>query len=105
MSQFTVYQNVNEHTRRSYPYLLDVQNDLLEGLHSRVVIPLCTTASLGNRSISNLCPEFEILGTSYTLLTPQMAGISLSELGPVVCDFSAHRFEIIKALDFLFTGF
>ena len=39
MSQFTVHENLNKETRNSVPYLVDVQNDLLEDLHTRVVIP------------------------------------------------------------------
>jgi toxin CcdB len=105
MPQFTVYGNINERTKDLYPYLLDVQNDLLEGLNTRVVIPLCLFSAMGKKSISNLSPHFEIQGTSYTLLTPQLAGIAISDLGPSVCDLSEFRFEIINSLDFLFTGF
>ncbi len=105
MPQFTVYENINEQSKESFPYLLDVQNKLLEGLNTRVVIPLCPSAALGKKAISNLSPQFEIQGISYTLLTSQLAGIAISEIGPPVYDLSDNRFEIIKALDFLFTGF
>ena len=105
MPQFTVYENINEQTKVTYPYLLDVQNDLLESLNTRVVIPMCLSSAIGERPIANLSPRFEINGTSYTLLTPQLAGIAISDLGPAVDDLSAYRPEIIKALDFLFTGF
>jgi len=105
MPQFTVYENINEQTNPTYPYLLDVQKDLLEGLNTRVVIPMCPTSAIKKRSITNLTPQFEIQGILYTLLTPQLAGIAISDLGPAVDELSEHRFEIIKALDFLFTGF
>ena len=105
MAQFTVYKNINEETNDAIPYLVDVQNDLLDGLHTRVVIPMCLSSALGNRPISNLSPVFEIKGSSFALLTPQLAGISLSELGPPVCDLSEYRNKFINALDFLFTGF
>lgn len=105
MAQFTVYANLNKKTKTTYPYLLDVQNDLLEGLNTRVVIPLCRSSAMGKRSITNLSPRFQIRGTSYTLLTPQLAGIAVSDVGPVVDDLSQYRVEIINALDFLFTGF
>lgn len=105
MAQFTVYANLNKKTKTTYPYLLDVQNDLFEGLKTRVVIPLCPSSAMGNRSITDLSPKFQIRGTSYTLLTPQLAGIAVSDLGPIVDELSQYRFEIIKALDFLITGF
>ena len=105
MPQFTVHENINERTKESFPYLMDVQDNLLEGLNTRVVIPLCPAAALGNTAIRNLFPQFEIKGIPHTLLTSDLAGMDLSELGPAVDDFSDHRFEIIKAIDFLFTGF
>ncbi len=105
MPQFTVYENINALSKDSFPYLLDVQNKLLEGLNTRVVIPLCPSAALGKKSISNLSPQFEIQGIPHTLLTSQLAGIAISGIGPPVYDLSDHRIEIIKALDFLFTGF
>lgn len=105
MPQFTVYENINKQTKDSFPYLLDVQTNLLNGLNTRVVIPLCPSDALGKKSISNLSPRFEIKMVSHTLLTSQLAGIAISEIGPPVCDLSDHRIEIIKALDFLLTGF
>ncbi|NQU65854.1 MAG: CcdB family protein [SAR324 cluster bacterium] len=105
MPQFTVYENINDLSQKIYPYLLDVQNDLLEGLNTRVVIPMCLPSTIGKKAINNLSPQLEIQGNIYTLLTPQLAGIPISELGPAVCNLSESRFEIIKALDFLFTGF
>lgn len=105
MPQFTVYENINEQSKETYPFLLDVQNNLLEGLNTRVVIPMCASSLIGKISISNLSPKFEIKGISYTILTPQLAGVSISDLGPSICNLSEFRFEIIKALDFLFTGF
>jgi len=40
MSQFTLYENENKNSKKAYPYFVDVQNDLLDELNSRVVIPL-----------------------------------------------------------------
>jgi toxin CcdB len=45
MGQFTVYENKNPRTKKAYPYLLDIQADLLEELRTTAVIPLCK----GNR--------------------------------------------------------
>ena len=44
MTQFTVYRNKNPRSRATFPYLLDVQSDLLDGLQTRVVIPLTKAA-------------------------------------------------------------
>ena len=105
MAQFTVYENINEATKDSVPYLVDVQNEILSDLNTRVVIPMCSASAFGAKQLSNLSPVFEIKESSYILLTPQLAGISISELGPSVCDLSEFRLQFINALDFLFTGF
>jgi toxin CcdB len=105
MPQFTLYENTNQHTKDTYPFLLDVQNDLLEALDTRVVIPLCPTSMVGKKPITHLSPRFKIQGFTYTLLTPQLAGIAVTDLGPTVGNLSEYRTDIINALDFLFTGF
>lgn len=104
MAQFTAYENKNSATRKTYPYLLDIQSNLLEDLNSTVVIPLCPTASVGGIAITRLCPVLEIDGKSYIALTQQLAGIDKKSLGKEVCNLSNCRAEIIAALDFLVSG-
>lgn len=105
MAQFTVYENANEATKDTFPYLVDVQNDILDDLNTRVVIPMCLASAFGKKPISNLSLTFDINGSTYLLLTPQLAGIHISELGSPICDLSEFRHQFVNALDFLFTGF
>jgi toxin CcdB len=49
MAQFTVCRNKNPQTRSAVPFLLDVQNDLLEDLETRVVVPLRPIAAMEPR--------------------------------------------------------
>ena len=105
MAQFSVYENINQETRETMPYLVDVQNDFLQDLQTRVVIPLCPSPPLLEKPIDSLTPTVAINGSPYIVLTPQMAGIHISDMGPFVCDLSAFRDRFISALDFLFTGF
>lgn len=46
MAQFIVYRNKNARTKPIFPFLVDVQSDLLEDLQTRVVIPLSKAAAL-----------------------------------------------------------
>lgn len=39
MAQFKVYENPNDATRQTYPYLMDIQSNLLDELRTTVVIP------------------------------------------------------------------
>jgi toxin CcdB len=104
MAQFDVYENKNSKTNRLMPYLLDVQSDLLCGLATTVVIPMCLATAHKSLGMERLTPRLEIKANYYLLLTPQLAGIARKELGDTV-DNAAHcRDEIISALDFLITG-
>lgn len=104
MPQFTVYKNKNPATRAAYPFLLDVQTNLLSELQTRIVIPLTKTGGLTKKPIKNLMPILPIEGENYLLLTPQLAGILKTDLGAAVTTVSAYRDDIIGALDFLITG-
>ena len=101
MAQFDVYRNNNSATSELFPYLLDVQNDLLSSLQSRVVVPL----ALGVTAIKHLNPTFSIEEQSVVMSTADMAGVPLSACGECVINLSEHRNEIIDALDFLVNGF
>jgi toxin CcdB len=104
MPQFTVHRNPNPETKAVYPYLLDVQNDLVAGLGTRVVVPLGLASSMKGKLIRTLMPVFEIDGRQYAMLTPQLAGVSRKQVGPKVTDLAHHRDEIIAAMDLLITG-
>lgn len=104
MAQFTVHKNKNAKTRKQYPYLVDIQANLLEDLQTRVVIPLTKANTLHKKPLKNLTPVVFIEDEPYLLLTPQLAGIVRSDLGPAVTDINHYRTEIIAALDFLISG-
>ena len=104
MPQFRVHRNPGADTRGRFPFLLDVQSDLVSGLVTRVVVPLCPLSLLQGEPIGTLTPVFEIAGAPHAMLTPQLAGIPTRQLGPEVADLTGHRAEIIAALDLLFTG-
>jgi toxin CcdB len=104
MAQFMVCRNKNPQTRSAVPFLLDVQNDLLDDLETRVVVPLCPASMIKGRILRSLTPVLEIEGERFVMLTPQMAGIPKSELGAPVTRVEQYRFEIIAAIDFLLTG-
>lgn len=104
MPQFAAHRNPNPATSASIPLLLDVQNDLLDGLGTRVVVPLYDSRLLEHGIIETLMPTFEIDDTTYVAVTPELAGIPRKSLGARVADLSDRRYEIIAALDLLVTG-
>jgi len=104
MAQFVAYENPNKGTKKTYPYLLDIQSNLLDDLRTTVVIPLIPESVVGKKAISKLCPVFLITGKNYIALTQQLAGIDRKLLGKEVCNLSQHHTEIVSALDFIISG-
>lgn len=104
MAQFSAHENTRPESKTTVPYLLDVQSDLLDGLATRVVVPLVPESAVRDAVLKGVMPIFPIDGKPYAMLTPQLAGISKKLLGPAVADLSCHRNEIIGALDILITG-
>jgi toxin CcdB len=104
MAQFDVYENMNHDTREIFPYLLDIQADVLNDLPTRVVVPLALSSVL-NKTIPILTPQFKIIETEVKMVTPQLVGVQMHVLGTRICSLKDHRAEIIAALDLLVTGF
>lgn len=105
MAQFTVHRNKSPRTRSTFPFLVDVQSDLLEELQTRVVIPLSKAAGLARKPVSHLTPILTFDGAQYVLMTPQLAGIACADLGAHIGSLAEERQTILGAIDFLLIGF
>ena len=105
MPQFTVYRNKSPRTKSTFPFLVDVQSDLLDQLQTRVVIPLTRTAGLAKKPLSHLTPALTFDGESYVLMTPQLAGVARTDLGAPAGSLAGERQAIVAAMDFLLTGY
>lgn len=104
MGQFCAYKNSNPGTRAQYPYLLDIQSDLLSELRTTIVIPLIPTKIAAPISLSRLNPVFTLDGESFTAMTQDIAGMDRKQLGSQAYDLFAYRSEIIAAVDFVLSG-
>jgi toxin CcdB len=104
MNQYYLYKNENKSSKKIYPFFVDVQSDLLDGLNSRVVIPLSLDKATDKTNAKNLCPIFDIEGKKYILLTHQMTSVPVSLLKKNSGSLEKYRYEIIGAIDILLTG-
>ena len=104
MAQFRAYENPNAATRQTYPYLLDIQSNLLDELRTTVVIPLSPARIAATATLTKLCPTVDIDGEAFIAITQQIAGIDRKHMGREVCDLAQHRAKIIAAMDFLIAG-
>jgi len=99
MAQFDLYQGVGE----GCEFLLDVQDNMLSGLSTRVVAPLAKVDTVGP-AMRTLNPHIAYGGEQYILLTHLMAAIPAASLGNPVGSAALQRQDIIASIDLLFTG-
>ncbi len=105
MARFDVYQNTGP-LATSTPYLLDVQCALLDGLDTRVVIPLRRVDKFPVVHFAkDLTPIFDIEGVSCFLETPKLAAVPKRVLKHHVMSLSDQQSLIPSALDRLFQGY
>lgn len=105
MARFEVYPNPGPHADTT-PYLLDVQIGLLDGLDSRVVIPLRRLDRFAEVKLPDrLTPVFNIQGRDCLLETPKLGAVPRRILQSPVMSLAAEQPRITAALDFLFQGF
>ena len=105
MARFSIYENTGEHAKTT-PFLLDVQTDLLNGLDTRVVIPL-RKASLYKKvgPPQDLMPIFSIKGNDFALETPKMAAVPSKILKKEIGSLKGDQHIVMTAIDRLFHGF
>lgn len=105
MARFDVYANPGSQAAAT-PFLLDVQSDLLDGLDSRMVIPLRSLAHFPRVKLpTRLTPVLTIDGQDFLLETPKMGAIPKRALKSPVTSLATARTQITAALDFLFQGY
>lgn len=101
--QFMVYRNNSNN--RAYPYLLDVQSDIIDELNTRLVIPLFLLDEVSGRPARRLNPVLNVDGEDFLVMTHEMASVRHSQLGEEVVSVREQRQAIKNALDFLLDGF
>jgi toxin CcdB len=104
MRRFDVFRNPDRASAKFIPFLLIVQSELLHEMPTRVVVPLVVPQSLSGPPAKVLNPEFEIEGQRVVMLSQQLAGIAVQRLKTRVAHLGERGDDILRALDFLFSG-
>ena len=104
MARFDVYAHPDAVLRKKTPYLLDVQNEHLARIATRVVVPL-RSAHQFDRPAHGLNPVFEIAGHQVVLDTAALAAFPAYELKKPVNSLRLQANEIVGALDILFGAY
>ena len=104
MARFDVFANPSAAERKHTPYVVDVQNDYIDALASRVVIPLRRESVMPARA-RNLNPSFTVGADRVVLDTASMGAVPVSVLRKAVGNLGSDRSNIQEALDTLFGAF
>ena len=104
MAQFDVYTNPSRTTKSAYPYIVDIQHDLLSEISTRMVIPLGKLVHFKNNKIQGLTLVVIYEGEQLLLLTPQIASVPSTFLKDPIGSLAQLRDEIISSIDLAITG-
>ena len=85
-------------------YVLDVQADVLDGLESRIVVPLFPPSRI-RLHIHHLNPLFQIQDRPLVMFTQLIAAIPRTDLGIFQASLAHEAAKITRALDMALQGF
>ena len=100
--QYDIVENLNAASRKAYPYLIVLQHNRAETVSTIVTAPVAPWSD--PLATSRMHPEIAINGERYVVLVEQLAAVPRRALGRAISSADADDYEIIAALDMLFTG-
>jgi len=98
MARFDVHRGEGE------PLLLDCQTDLLDGINSRLMVPLYRADRI-ERKVPRLNPVFDVAGYDMVMLTQLMGAVPIKQIGARVGSLGAEQDAIMNAIDMLLSGY
>jgi toxin CcdB len=102
--QFDVFENPSPRMRDVYPYVVDVQSDLLSSLATRMVVPLAITSLAAKDLPRRLCPVFKVKDKSMMLVSFEAAPLDKRLLKAEVTSIRDRSHEVIAAMDAVLSG-
>ncbi len=102
--QYDVYPNPSPRMREVYPYVLDVQSDLLKALATRMVVPLAVTSLPASKLPKRLCPLVQVEGQSVMLVPFEAAPLDKRHLKSKVTSLRECAGDIVAAMDAVLSG-
>ena len=104
MARFDIYPNPTAPERGHTPFILDVQNDHLGPMGTRVVLPLRTTKGFGPPA-RGLNPLMDVDGKTVVVDTAALAPVPAAPLRKPVARADAWRNDVQDAPDTLFGSY
>jgi hypothetical protein len=102
MRRFEIWELFSKDSRGNKRLVLILQSERIDHLSTMVVAPL--QPQRPDMVVPNLTPSLNIAGTTYVVLVPLMSAIERKQLTACVADGRVIEYEIIRALDRVFSG-
>jgi len=102
--QYDVYDNPSPRMRDQYPYVVDMQSNLLSSLATRLVAPLAVTTLLPHSVPPRLCPMLLVEGKSLMLVAFEAAPLERRLLKNKVASVKERASDIVAAMDAVMSG-
>jgi toxin CcdB len=100
--QHDIFANPVARDRSAYPFIVNLQSDLVEST-GRMVAPMLPRAVFPGAA-GRLMPIVRHDGAEFMIALELMVSVPTSRLRDPVGSVAQHRHEITRALDWLFTG-
>ena len=104
MPQFDIYVNPNKKSRIAYPFIINMQNNLIDDLSTRIVAPLALYSKFKDQELKKLTPRVSYKEQELLILIPQITSMPAKLLKEPIGSLFHLRDEIIGALDFAIIG-
>lgn len=101
MAPFDIYAHPDSGMRKKTPYLLDVQNNYIDRVSTRVVAPMHPAEQFAQR-MSELNPVFRRAGKDVVLDTSALVAFPATELKNPLASLDSQSATMVAALDALF---
>ena len=101
--QYDVYLNPMPTSKDIYPYVIDVQSDLLNFLPTRMAVPLKIFKSKVDAP-KNLTPVFNVKGDDLLFISFLATAIDKKNLNKRVCSLHQHASQMVSAMDCILSG-
>lgn len=101
---YDVYGNPSPSMRDQYPYVIDIQSDLLRSLAKRLVVPLALTSLASDQLPRRLAPLAVVNGQELMLVAFEAAPLDKRLLKTKVASLKDRADDIVAAMDAVMSG-
>ena len=102
--QFDIDENPSPRMRDVYPFVVDVQSNLLSALATRMVVPLAVTSLSAKDLPQRMCPIITVNNKPLMLVPFEAAPLDKRLLKTEIVSIRECAHEIVAAMDAVLSG-